>query len=84
MVPTIPCARPDCAYTDLPAFRLPPGATGFRTCEMSLPRGCVHACHAGALLHAMEGWGHHEVGAVPPDRIDLVYRAALDRGFELL
>jgi len=84
VVPPIAAARSDCAYTELPAFRLPKAARGLRSCEMTMPRGCVHACHAGALVHALEGWTHHEVGAVPPERIDLVWEAALRHGFELL
>jgi len=49
-----------------------------------MPRGCVHACHAGALIHALEEWDHHEVGAVPPDRIDMVWEAAGKHGFTML
>jgi len=27
-----------------------------------MERGHVHACHAGALVHALEGWEFNEVG----------------------
>ena len=84
VVPPLAASRADCTYTDLPAFRLPPAARGFRSCEMTMPRRCVHACHAGALVHALEGWTHHEVGAVPYDRIDLVWQAAERHGFVML
>ena len=84
VVPPIAETRPDCSYTELPAFRLPKEARGLRSCEMTMPRGCVHACHAGALVHVLEGWSHHEVGAVPPERIDLVWEASLRHGFELV
>jgi predicted amino acid dehydrogenase len=84
VVPPIAAARADCSYTELPAFRLPRQARGLRSCEMTMPRGCVHACHAGALVHALEGWTHHEVGAVPPERIDMVWEAAARHGFELV
>jgi hypothetical protein len=84
VVPPLREHRPDCAYTDLPAFRLPREARGFRSCEMTMARGCVHACHAGALVHALEGWSHHEVGAVPPERIDTVWMAAAKQGFTMV
>jgi hypothetical protein len=84
VVPPLAQSRADCSYTDLPAFRLPPAARGFRSCEMTMPRRCVHACHAGALVHALEGWQHHEVGAVPHERIDAVWDAALRHGFQML
>ena len=45
-----------------------------------MERGVVHACHAGGLVHQLEGWTHHEVGALDVDRIDLVWEAALKHG----
>ena len=84
VVPPLAQSRPDCAYTDLPAFRLPAAVRGLRSCEMTMPRRAVHACHAGALVHMLEGWTHHEVGAVPHDRIDAVWDAALRHGFQML
>ncbi len=50
-----------CRYTSLPAFTLPKAAQGFKSCEMTMGRRNVHACHAGALVHSLEGWKHHEV-----------------------
>ena len=43
------------------AFTLPEGAQWLKSCEMTMARRNVHACHAGALVHALEGWTHHEV-----------------------
>jgi hypothetical protein len=34
---------------------LPPAVRGLRSCEMTMPRRCVHACHAGALVHGNHG-----------------------------
>eukprot|EP00897_Mesotaenium_endlicherianum_P008982 jgi/Mesen1/8111/ME000435S07281 len=51
-------------------------------CHMTMERGCAHACHAGGLVHALEGWEHHEVGAIDPSRIDLTWQAALKHGFK--
>jgi len=45
-----------------------------------MERGVVHACHAGGVVHMLEGWKHHEVGAIDVDRIDLVWEAAMKYG----
>ena len=47
-----------------------------------MDRGVVHACHAGGLVHSLEGWTHHEVGAIDVDRIDVVWEAALKHGLK--
>ena len=41
----------------------------------------MHACHAGGVVHALEGWTHNEVGALDVDRIDVVWEAAMRHGF---
>ncbi|KAL5652363.1 hypothetical protein ACJX0J_037821, partial [Zea mays] len=46
----------------------------------TMERGVVHACHAGGVVHCLEGWEHHEVGALEVDRIDVVWEAALKHG----
>ena len=46
-----------------------------------MERGVVHACHAGGAVHYLEGWTHHEVGALDVNRIDIVWEAALKHGF---
>eukprot|EP00191_Tetraselmis_sp_GSL018_P009540 CAMPEP_0177603400 /NCGR_PEP_ID=MMETSP0419_2-20121207/15488_1 /TAXON_ID=582737 /ORGANISM="Tetraselmis sp., Strain GSL018" /LENGTH=590 /DNA_ID=CAMNT_0019097161 /DNA_START=152 /DNA_END=1924 /DNA_ORIENTATION=+ len=81
VVPPIREARADCKYGKLAAMRLPAKAL-MRACEMTMERGCVHACHAGALVHALEGWEHHEVGAIDVSRIDDTWEAAMRHGFE--
>ena len=84
VVPPIPETRADCTYTGLPAFRLPEKeAKDFKTCEMTMERGCVHACHAGALVHALENWQYHEVGAIDPEKIDLTWAASKKHGFSV-
>lgn len=50
--------------------------------QYTMDRGVVHACHAGGVVHLLEGWTHHEVGAIDVDRIDLVWEAALKHGLK--
>lgn len=83
VVPPLQETRPDCVYTDLPAFALPKDVKDFKTCEMTMERGCVHACHAGAIVHALEGWDFHEVGAIDYTKIDMTWEAAMKHGFAL-
>ncbi|CAJ1967416.1 unnamed protein product [Cylindrotheca closterium] len=83
VVPPLQEFRSDCSYTDLPAFELPGDTKYFKTCEMTMERGCVHACHAGAIVHALEGWDFHEVGAIDYSRIDLTWDAAMKHGLVL-
>jgi len=52
--------------------------------QVSLPRGVVHACHAAGLVHYQEKWKHHEVGPINIERIDSVWEAALNHGFEFV
>ncbi|KAG8379596.1 hypothetical protein BUALT_Bualt07G0105300 [Buddleja alternifolia] len=53
-------------------------------CKYTLERGVVHACHAGGVVHFLEGWKHHEVGAINVDQIDVVWKAALRHGLKPL
>ncbi|KAF3626170.1 Protein ECERIFERUM 3 [Capsicum annuum] len=80
VVPPVLPFRSDCTYGDLAAMRLPPHVNGLGSCEYTMERGVVHACHAGGVVHSLEGWTHHEVGAIDVHRIDLVWRAALKHG----
>ncbi|CAK9171356.1 unnamed protein product [Ilex paraguariensis] len=82
VVPPIFAFRRDCTYGDLAAMRLPDDVEGLGCCEYTMDRGVVHACHAGGVLHSLEGWTHHEVGAIDVDRIDLVWKAALKHGLK--
>ena len=84
VVPPLEESRRDCVYTDLPAFKLPKEAKDFRSCEMTMERGHVHACHAGALVHALEGWTYNEVGAIDHTKIDATWDAAMKHGFALV
>ncbi|XP_010914063.1 very-long-chain aldehyde decarbonylase GL1-1 isoform X2 [Elaeis guineensis] len=80
VVPPIIGFRRDCTYGKLAAMRLPQDVQGLGMCEYTMDRGVVHACHAGGVVHFLEGWTHHEVGAIDVDRIDVVWRAALKHG----
>ncbi|CAN4115315.1 unnamed protein product [Withania somnifera] len=80
VVPPILPFRSDCTYGDLAAMRLPPHVKGLGSCEYTMERGVVHACHAGGVIHSLEGWTHHEVGAIDVHRIDIVWEAALKHG----
>ncbi|KAK8515555.1 hypothetical protein V6N12_075593 [Hibiscus sabdariffa] len=80
VVPPILSFRRDCTYGDLAAMRLPLEVQGLGSCEYTMERGVVHACHAGGVVHQLQGWTHHEVGAVDVDRIDLVWDAAIKHG----
>ncbi|XP_052175261.1 very-long-chain aldehyde decarbonylase CER3-like isoform X2 [Diospyros lotus] len=82
VVPPLLPTRRDCTYGKLAAMRLPDDVKGLGTCEYTLPRGLVHACHAGGLVHFLEGWSHHEVGAIDVDQIDVAWNAALKHGLK--
>lgn len=81
--PVIPFRR-DCTYGKLAAMRLPKDVQGLGSCEYTMGRGVVHACHAGGVVHFLEGWDHHEVGAINVDQIDTVWKAALKHGLKPL
>ncbi|CAL9112225.1 unnamed protein product [Musa textilis] len=80
VVPPIIGFRRDCTYGSLAAMRLPKDVQGLGSCEYTMDRGVVHACHAGGVVHYLEGWTNHEVGAIDVDRIDVVWKAALKHG----
>ncbi|CAI9113816.1 OLC1v1014497C1 [Oldenlandia corymbosa var. corymbosa] len=82
VVPPIIPFRRDCTYGDLAAMRLPKDVEGLGSCEYTMERGVVHACHAGGVVHFLEGWKHHEVGAIDVDQIDVVWEAALRHGLK--
>nr|BBG20795.1 putative fatty acyl-CoA reductase [Nymphaea odorata] len=84
VVPPILELRRDCTYGKLAAMRLPDDVEGLGNCEYTMGRGIVHACHAGGLVHLLEGWEHHEVGAIDLDRIDVVWECALKHGLRPL
>ncbi|KAL8208681.1 hypothetical protein R6Q57_008093 [Mikania cordata] len=82
VVPPILAFRRDCTYGKLAAMKLPNDVEGLGSCEYTMGRGIVHACHAGGVVHSLEGWTHHEVGALDVDRIDVVWKAALKHGLQ--
>ncbi|KAF8392960.1 hypothetical protein HHK36_021200 [Tetracentron sinense] len=82
VVPSILAFRKDCTYGNLAAMKLPEDVEGLGSCEYTMERGVVHACHAGGVIHLLEGWTHHEVGAIDVGRIDLVWGAAMKHGLK--
>jgi predicted amino acid dehydrogenase len=50
---------------------------------MRLVPGLTYACHAGTMVHAYNGWKHHEVGAVDLSMLTEVWQAAQELGFYL-
>ncbi|KAH6819934.1 Fatty acid hydroxylase superfamily [Perilla frutescens var. hirtella] len=84
VVPPIIPFRRDCTYGKLAAMRLPDDVEGLGSCEYTMGRGVVHACHAGGVVHFLEGWQHHEVGAIDVEQIDVVWEAALKHGLKPL
>jgi len=83
VVPPIEEVRSDCTYGDLPGMKLPDKVVGVHSAMMDCDRRCVYACYAGAIVHCLEGWTHHEVGAIDPSRIDQTWDAAMKHGFTL-
>ncbi|KAG8087515.1 hypothetical protein GUJ93_ZPchr0010g7826 [Zizania palustris] len=71
MVPPVIGFRRDCPYGKLAAMRLPGDVEGLWTCEYTISRDVVHACHAAGPVHFLEGYGHHEVNT-----IDVVWEAS--------
>ena len=61
MVPPLNEVRKDCTYGALPGMQLPDAVQGVHSTMMDMERRCVYACYAGAIVHALEGWDHHEV-----------------------
>ncbi|WJZ95479.1 hypothetical protein VitviT2T_014247 [Vitis vinifera] len=82
VVPPILGFRRDCTYGKLAAMRLPEDVEGLGYCEYTMERGVLHACHAGGVVHLLQGWTHHEVGAIDVDQIDVAWTAALSHGFK--
>lgn len=83
VVPPLKEARRDCTYGALPGMKLPDATVGVHSAMMDMDRRCVYACYAGAIVHALEDWQHHEVGAIDPERIDQTWDAAIKHGFKM-
>jgi len=50
---------------------------------MRLPYGFAYSCHVGAIVHAYNGWKHHETGPVDVDSMSGVLHAAEEIGFSV-
>lgn len=83
-LPEILRFRSDCTYGTLAGLRVPSSVYGISTCEYKMPRRAIHACHAGGLVHCLEGWKDHEVGAIDVDKIDATWDAAVKHGFSMI
>lgn len=51
---------------------------------MRLRPGVTYACHAGTIVHAAQGWTHHEVSHIDLTDIWKVWSASMEEGFSLL
>jgi hypothetical protein len=50
---------------------------------MRLKPGINYAYHAGTIVHASQGWTHHEMSHFDLNEIWKVWQAAIDEGFLL-
>lgn len=75
-------SRPDIMHLDggLMRYELTDVQISF---TMRLKPGLTYACHAGTMVHGLEGWTHHEVGPVDMDAIWTVWQCAEKHGFSL-
>lgn len=75
-------SRKDCSYGCVPCLRLPENARTINACEDVMPRYVVRACYAAAMVHALEGWHHHDFADdIPIHRMEESWEAALKHGF---
>jgi cytochrome b involved in lipid metabolism len=76
--------RTDIAYINIGCLRVDPlRVEGLGNCTADLDRGVFHACHVGTIVHALEGWTHHEVGEVDMAAMEAAWEAAQRHGFRL-
>ncbi|GLJ15735.1 hypothetical protein SUGI_0258930 [Cryptomeria japonica] len=74
--------RKDCTYHTTPAMRMPPNLENVHSCENWLPRRVMSAWRAGGIVHALQGWDHHECGqTINTADVSEVWEAALKHGF---
>lgn len=73
-------SRPDLSFHEGGLLAYDPEKTNLR-CTMRLLPGITYACHAGTMVHANEGWTHHEVGPVDLKKAALTWEGAQKLGF---
>lgn len=74
--------RKDCTYGCVPGLTLPENAKTINACEDVMPRYVVRASYAAAMVHALEGWHHHDLGYdIPIYLMEASWEAALKHGF---
>lgn len=75
-------SRPDVTSIEGGLLAYDPAITNIKM-TMRLKPGLTYACHAGTMVHAHEGWTHHESGPVEMSQIPTVWSAAKEIGFYL-
>ena len=74
--------RPDLKIVDVGLVEVPEDLKA-RQFSLYLPSDKMYACHAGTLVHYLEGWTHHEVGDADVELMGTVLEAAKRHGFKL-
>ncbi|CAN0267764.1 unnamed protein product [Scytosiphon promiscuus] len=84
---SVPCPleghRRDVSKIDGGVLRMDTSSATPRTRHCLLPFDQVYACQAGALVHHLKGWTHHETGKIDISQIDTTLQAAFECGFSL-
>eukprot|EP00668_Euglena_longa_P004983 GGOE01005851.1.p1 GENE.GGOE01005851.1~~GGOE01005851.1.p1 ORF type:complete len:759 (-),score=188.25 GGOE01005851.1:447-2723(-) len=76
--------RLDVTYLNIGCLQVDPNRVqGLGNCTADLDRMVFHACHVGTIVHALEGWQHHEVGEVDLDAVEVAWEASQRYGFRL-
>lgn len=82
--PPPPALRHDVTYVACASLQIDAKVvTGVHATTADLERNTWYACNCGTVVHALEGWTHHEVGAVDVSQIDVCWKAAQKYGFRL-
>lgn len=82
LTPSLLKRRPDIRHFDGGLMRYSTEQIKIRF-TMRLKPGVTYACHAGTMVHGLEGWTHHEVGPVDMTEIWHVWHCAVKHGFGL-
>jgi sterol desaturase/sphingolipid hydroxylase (fatty acid hydroxylase superfamily) len=82
--PPPPIHRTDLTHVACASLRFDPKiVTGVHSTTADLERGTWYACNVGTVVHALEGWQHHEVGGIDFEKVDICWAAAQKYGFRL-